>query len=337
MSTRASLCDRETFPPGKVVGGYEVVFLIGVGGFGSVYKVRDKRTQQMFAMKTEFLSAPRPGLPTEIECLETIDGDCFPRLRAHGTEKRFAYLVMNILGGSIGAIRRQHGDRLEPGVCLPVARQMLAVIEALHKFGWVHRDIKPSNFLTQNNPAAPLVLIDFGLCKRHIDPATGAPYAAPESAAFAGTKKYSSVRADSNLELGRGDDLASWLYSVVELWSGELPWAKDGADVNAVKRDTPVAELCTGMPAAFVEIAGIVLNLGYADAPDYAGIREKLAVATAQAGVNADAFDWGRLYAEHSSLSDLGKAMHQGTPLPVPLSEEGPEPMDGARGCCNVQ
>jgi hypothetical protein len=245
---------------------------------------------------------------------------------------------MNILGGSVGAIRRQHGDKLGPQVCLPVARQMLSIIQTLHSFGWVHRDIKPSNFLTQNNPAAPLVLIDFGLCKRHIDPATNAPFPAPESSAFAGTKKYSSVRADSNLELGRGDDLVSWFYSIVEMWSGDLPWVKEGVDVAAVKRATPVAELCSGMPAALAEMFTLVANLGYADEPDYAAITQKLADAAAQAEVNADGFDWGRFYADHSSLSDLAKAMRRSTAgSGGALPEDDGDLADGAGGCCNVQ
>jgi serine/threonine protein kinase len=332
--------NRDTLPPGKVIGGYEIIFLIGLGGFGCVYKVKDKRTQQMFAMKTESLAAPKKALPSEIECLEALHDDCFPRLRTHGTEKRFSYLVMNLLGASIAAVRRQ-SQKLDPSTCLHVARQMLTVIASLHECGYVHRDIKPSNFLLQQNASAPLVLVDFGLCKKHIDPHTNHPFPAAAHAPFAGTKKYASPSADENRELGRKDDLFSWLYSVVEMWSGALPWAKDGVDVAAVKRETKIEALCEGMPRAFIEICPIVAGLKYEDDPPYDRLRRKVEEGMDEAGVG-DTFDWRGLYTAHSNLGDLAMAIRTGQAEAKAargraLEEEGPGGNDGEGGCCRVQ
>jgi hypothetical protein len=252
---------------------------------------------------------------------------------------------MNLLGASVAAVRRQNqSQKLEPGACLHVARQMLTVIEALHECGYVHRDIKPSNFLLQQSGSAPLVLVDFGLCKKHINPETNSPFPAASHVPFAGTKKYASLAADENHELGRRDDLLSWFYSVVEMWSGALPWAQEGADVAdvaAVKRETKIEALCEGMPQAFVEIYPIVTGLAYADGPPYETLRGKVEDAMEQAGV-ADTFDWRGLYATYSNLGDLAKAIRtsqaesKAAKKPV-LEYEVGDGMDGEGGCCAVQ
>lgn len=47
--------------------------------------------------------------------------------------------------------------------------QMLDSIEDLHDRGFIHRDVKPSNFLLGRGRKRHVYLIDFGLCKPHLD------------------------------------------------------------------------------------------------------------------------------------------------------------------------
>jgi serine/threonine protein kinase len=330
------LADKDILPSGKVVGAYEVIFLVGIGSFGCVSKVKDKRTQQMFAMKTESHDAPTKSLPTEIECIETLEGDCFPHLRCHGSDKKFCYLVMNLLGASVTAIRRQQGDRLQPAVCLPIARQTLTIIQTFHSAGWVHRDIKPSNFLLQQNPSAPLVLIYFGLSKKYLHPITHTVLESPSATGIAGTRKYVSLKMEQHSAFGRRDDLESWFYSVVELWSGSLPWVQDGIDIAQVKQNTTAEQLCRGMPGAFREIHTAITNLEAPDEPPYDQMRGKLEEAMAQLGIDWQRFDWGKLYAAHSNIGDLAKILREDG---LGLSSSLPEGLgeNGEGGCCSVQ
>lgn len=46
---------------------------------------------------------------------------------------------------------------------------MLNSIEDLHECGYIHRDIKPSNFILGKGKKKQAFIIDFGLCKQHID------------------------------------------------------------------------------------------------------------------------------------------------------------------------
>jgi len=49
--------------------------------------------------------------------------------------------------------------------------------------------------------------------------------------------RYASVSAHKNKDLGRGDDMWSWLYTVCEMRVGTLPWSKepDRARVGRIK------------------------------------------------------------------------------------------------------
>jgi serine/threonine protein kinase len=318
------LSKRQTFPSGKVIGGYEIIFLIGIGGFGDVYKVKDRRTSQMFAMKTETIDCPQKSLPNEIQCIQSLQGDCFPRLRAHGTEKKCLWFVMNILGGSISAVRKQHGGKLPLKTALPIIREMLSIIERLHALGWLHRDIKPSNFLLQQNSQAPIVLIDYGLSKRHIDPETGNPFVPAVHARFAGTKKYSSQNADANRELGRRDDVISWFYSAVDICAGGLPWVDCGEDMAEKKRIVTEEELCAELPRQMIDAWRYIGTLQYQDKPKYGRIGARIDEAMAEAGCAE--FDWAGFYAQHSYLGDLKRT----------AGGEEQFPGDGEGGCCGV-
>lgn len=64
-------------------------------------------------------------------------------------------------------------------------------------------------------------IIDFGLARRYTSEETGAVLPQRPDAAFRGSTTYASVHAHAEQDLGRRDDLWSWLYCLVELLDGE--------------------------------------------------------------------------------------------------------------------
>lgn len=178
--------DRLVIPSGEVIDGFEIIDLIGVGGFGGIYKVKYQQSDEIFAMKTEDINSNRHTIPTEISILKTLHDDYFPKYIHSGTneENQINYFVMNYLGVSIGVIQTYYNYNLDIKIAYHVCLIMLGVIKAFHSYGYVHRDIKPNNFLIQKNPNFPLVLIDFGLSKIHIDPETKKPFPCEKKAYF---------------------------------------------------------------------------------------------------------------------------------------------------------
>lgn len=296
---------RITFQPGKNVGGYEIFSLIGRGGFGDVYKVRDKKTSQLFAMKTEYMTAEKPCLQKELAIIEKLTETCFPQSRTHGEEKGVNYYVMNLMGPSIADIRRASG-KIDIKIALSIGIQMVLIIQKFHEYGYVHRDIKPSNFLLQHNSTFPLCLIDFGLAKVHIDPNTKIPFPEKTNAKFAGTKKYASIHVHENKSVGRRDDLYSWFYSMIEILVGELPWGtiKDPNEMYRMKHDTPIETLCNGLPNQFIDIFSKIHDLNYDDIPDYSGIVTLLREMLSELGHDDKRFDWNSYYMQNASLCE---------------------------------
>jgi len=126
--------------------------------------------------------------------------------------------------------------------------------------------------------AGTWVILDFGLARRFRDPAGGHLPQRP-LAAFRGSTNYASLAAHAGEDLGRADDLWSWLYMTAELLGGGLPWrsaaqaaaaagaaAPGGGGAEAAKpRDAVVA-----LKRAAAEDAGALLPAGAALPPPLA-------------------------------------------------------------------
>lgn len=307
-----SSLDRKIIPSGKSIDGYQIVYIIGVGGFGGIYKVKEKKTNQMFAMKTESLNSNRGTLPNEIEYIKQLKGDLFPKFRSSGTSKKYNvnYLVMNLLGPSIGGIQAYHQRKLEKELVYNICYKMLGIIKSFHSYGYVHCDIKPSNFLIQQSRDSPLVLIDFGLCKKHIDPSTNEPFPFQKNQVFCGTKKFASINVHEGCLYGRRDDIISWFYSFIDLACGSLPWEKlqDNDEIVNSKKNLNLSELGE-FPDQIELIYYYIKKLKYADEPDYIKIAHLFKQAMEDDGIHPGEIDWFSFYAAHSNLANLQKAM----------------------------
>jgi len=183
---------------------------------------------------------------------------------------------------------------------------MLECVSALHAVGYVHGDVKPSNFLVGNR--GRLVLIDFGLA----GPAAAGPR---EEGGFTGTTRYDSLSAHAGEGLSWRDDMVSWLYAVVELARGELPWhaERDRAVVGEMKRELGLRGLCAGLRGHFGDVAAVIDGLNGDERPDYAAIRGILEEGLREEGETP--WDWETLPAcELARISPIDLARVQCRP-----------------------
>ena len=170
--------------PGARVGEYEIVGLLGAGGFGITYKAEQTRIHKDFAVKEyfpEFLSVrgsnghsviPREpkakydyqlGLQRFISEARTLHYLRHPNvvsvvdcLEADNT----AYMVMEFEEGeSLGAILGLNGT-LDENETSSMLYPLLDGLEMVHEAQFLHRDIKPGNIYIRAN-GSPL-LLDFG-------------------------------------------------------------------------------------------------------------------------------------------------------------------------------
>jgi serine/threonine protein kinase len=264
----------------------------------------------------------------------------FPVLFGAGQYDNREFILFEVLGPSLATTRRQLPDaHYTLPTALRLAAFMLQSIRELHHLGFVHRDIKPSNFLLKSGQFSPLVLIDFGVTRRFIDPRTRRPYPQQRRAAFKGTHRYASLNAQAERDQSPRDDLTSWLYSVVELAVGQLPW--DGEE-DSMDRKRLISDrrLLVQLPREFRHIAHYICALKYESVVDYNYLMHLVLAAFWRVnGPVSQPFDWELLTDEQSqelSQIPLPKASDYAALIPrvaAPQVANGPRDIGNDGGC----
>ncbi|WP_422012837.1 serine/threonine protein kinase [Reyranella sp.] len=176
--------DYVSLKAGQLIGRYEIVSVLGQGGFGITYRARDVQLGREVAIKEYLPSAlavrqdgstvlprttkmaddfgwGRDRFVTEGRTLASLHRvpaivQVFDFLEANGT----AYIVMELLSGVTLEERINSGGRLKPEEVDRIVWPLLDGLEQVHAAGFLHRDIKPANILL--DAAGNPTLIDFG-------------------------------------------------------------------------------------------------------------------------------------------------------------------------------
>ncbi len=261
--------------PGDVITGqFQVTRTLGAGAFGAVFEARDLTTGGMVAVKLEPLDAKHPQLGYEYRVMTEL-AMCpgIPRCIWYGWDDEHNILVMQRLNTSLEQLRVQQASNTLPleyvgGLC----RQALERLNTFHDAGFVHRDVKPENLMLSHGI---LYLIDFGLCKRVVDPEAGVHIAHRTGKNLTGSPRYASIRAHRGHEQSRRDDLEALMYTMIFLVRGRLPWQHDGSvsltvdEIGEEKARLYPEQLCDGLPTAFRRTLTYARNLQFEALPNY--------------------------------------------------------------------
>jgi serine/threonine protein kinase len=176
--------DFVALPIGAQIGRYEVLSVLGQGGFGITYRARDVQLDREVAIKEYLptaLAVRQNGItvmPRSTKVAEDFswgrdrfvaEGRVMATLhRAPGIVRVFdfleingtAYIVMEMLHGDTLEGHIKKNGRLDPPAIDRILWPLLDGLEQVHNAGFLHRDIKPANILLDatGNPT----LIDFG-------------------------------------------------------------------------------------------------------------------------------------------------------------------------------
>jgi predicted Ser/Thr protein kinase len=146
-------------------GKYQVVELIGEGGFGRVFKGMDPDLKRPVAIKTCSLTEPemRERFFREAEIAAKLSHPNITTVFDFGREEGEPYLVQEYLTG------RDLDDVIRDGPHLPLATKieyLVQVAEGLahaHAHGVVHRDVKPANIRILDD--GQVRIMDFGIAR----------------------------------------------------------------------------------------------------------------------------------------------------------------------------
>ena len=151
---------------------YSIVKIIGEGGFGKVYEVKNKTTNEVFACKkvSKINLIDLEKFKNEISIMSKADHPNIVKLFEIYESNRSLYLIMELCkGGELFTKiteRAQKKNMYSEKDAAEIFQNIMSGIEYCHNHGVCHRDLKPENILYLNEGAEkdnPIKVIDFGL------------------------------------------------------------------------------------------------------------------------------------------------------------------------------
>ncbi|MDJ0728622.1 MAG: serine/threonine-protein kinase [Crocosphaera sp.] len=164
----------------KLQGGkYEIIKVLGRGGFGITYHARHIELDTEVVIKTPDLLQKQDieyeqyvqQFQEEAQRLAKFSAKPHPhivKVRDYFLEDTLPCLVMDFIRGQTLMEIIKNQGRLSEAQCLIYIRQIGKALETIHQAKMVHRDTHPGNIMIQDGEA---ILIDFGIAK-NIIPAT---------------------------------------------------------------------------------------------------------------------------------------------------------------------
>ena len=145
----------------------EILEVLGRGGMGVVYKVRQKELDRIAALK--ILPPGIGGDPAfaerfarEAKALARLNHPGIVTIYDSGRTDGLYYFLMEFVDGvSLGRLMR--GGRVSAREALAIVPQICDALQYAHDQGIVHRDIKPENILLDRQGRVKVA--DFGLAK----------------------------------------------------------------------------------------------------------------------------------------------------------------------------
>lgn len=207
------------FEVGTTIGDYQIISVIGRGGMGKVFKVRNLLSDRIEAMKVLLPGGdPRADLVErflrEIKVVAALEHPGIASLRTALRVNDQILMIMEYVEGS-----SLHSLMLQGTIDTPRAvrfiQQVLDALAFAHSRGVVHRDIKPSNILVAPNDT--IKLTDFGIASR-----TGDPRLTGEGVAL-GSLFYMSPEQMKAEAVDARSDLYSVGVTLYEMVTGQPP------------------------------------------------------------------------------------------------------------------
>jgi serine/threonine-protein kinase len=201
---------------------YEVLGIVGRGGFGVVLKAYDESLHRVVAIKvlSSHLASnatARKRFAREAEAAAAVAHEHVVTIHAVEKDHEPPYIVMQFISGASLQDRLDSEGPLEVKEILRIGAQTARGLAAAHAQGVIHRDIKPANILLENG-VERVKITDFGLA-RTLDDAS-----LTQSGVVAGTPQYMAPEQANGEAVDHRADLFSLGSVLYTLCTGRPPF-----------------------------------------------------------------------------------------------------------------
>jgi len=211
---------------------YQILEVLGKGGMGKVYKVKDIKLNEEVALKLL-----KPEIATEESTIERFRNELklarkithknVCRMHDFHEEKETPYITMEYVPGESLKMFIKKEGKLSEETTIRVAKQICGGLSEAHELGVVHRDLKPSNIMIIEKDNVKIM--DFGIARSM--EARGVT----QTGLIIGTPDYMSPEQAEGKEIDQRSDIYSLGVILYEMLTGELPFEGDSALSIAMK------------------------------------------------------------------------------------------------------
>src|SRR5712692_5449744 len=204
-------------------GDYEILGVLGAGGMGKVYKVRNVLSDRIEAMKVLLPNlADQKELADrflrEIKVLASLNHPNIAALRTALMIDNQLVMIMEFVEGTTLAAHLEQ-EAITWGDAMNYIDQVLAALSYAHKQNVIHRDIKPANMML--TPSGAIKLMDFGIAR------SGNDVGLTVIGTTVGSLAYMSPEQVKCGPIDARSDLYSLGVSLYEMVTGQMPFKGD--------------------------------------------------------------------------------------------------------------
>jgi eukaryotic-like serine/threonine-protein kinase len=242
------------FEIGQRVGDYQIVSMLGAGGMGQVYRVRNvisNRTEAMKVLLPNLVAEPdlAARFIGEIRILASFDHPNIAQLHTALQVDNQLVMVMEFVEGLSLAQRAQQGA-IPQADLVNYMQQVLSALSYAHGRGVVHRDVKPANVMV--TPDGTVKLMDFGIARADAEIGLTRPGTSMGSLNYMSPEQVRGGTVDAR------SDIYSTGVMMYELFAGRRPFQGDSdySILSAQCNDAPQppVEVNPGLPPALSDL-----------------------------------------------------------------------------------
>ncbi|BCL82022.1 serine/threonine protein kinase [Ktedonobacteria bacterium brp13] len=239
---------------GQQLGNYQLLRLIGQGGFADVYLGEHVHLRTQAAIKVLQVRLVDTTIQNFLNEARTIAHLIHPyiiRVLDFGVQDNVPFLVMDYAPRGTFRQRFLQGKPLPSGPLVPYMKQTAAALQYGHDRKLIHRDVKPENMLL--GPGDQILLADFGLALIAYNSVSRSPTETAGTAAYMAPEQLQGQPRAASDQYSLGVIAYEWL-------TGAVPFEGSFFEIASQQVLQPIPRMRDKNPAIPTDVEQVIMK-----------------------------------------------------------------------------